>query len=79
MNNFFSREVSSKTGGRTTEVGATIFFLKYMVTFSFVFVNRECNQKLPPVTFWKVDLLATAKWMLSPLFCVPTGLIVAPL
>ena len=27
-----------------------------------------------PVTFWKVDLLAIAKWLLSPSFLVPTGL-----
>ena len=45
-----------------------------MVTFSFMFINRGCNQQLPPVTFGKMDLLAIAKWLLSvsPLFFVPT-------
>ena len=52
---------------------------KYMVTFSFISVNRGCNQQLPPVTFGKVDLLAIAKWLLSRLFCVLTGLTVASL
>ena len=54
-------------------------FKKYIVTFSFISINRRCNQQLPPVTFWKVDLFAIAKWLLSPLFCVSTGLIVASL
>ena len=47
---------------------------KYMVTFSFMFLNRRCNQQLPAVTFWEMDLLTIAKWLLSPTFCVPTGL-----
>ena len=52
---------------------------KYMVTFSFIFSNRRRNELLPPVTFGKVDLLAIAKWLLSPLFCMPTRFIVASL
>ena len=56
---FFSRKVSSKAGGRTTKVGATI--KKYIVTVSFMLIYRGCNQQLPPVAFGKVDLLAIAK------------------
>ena len=47
---------------------------RYMVAFIFMFINRECNQQLPPVTLWKVELLAIAEWLLSSSFCAPTCL-----
>ena len=47
---------------------------KYMITFSFMFINVGYNQHLPPVTSLKVGLLAIAKCLRSPSLCVSTGL-----
>ena len=72
----FSEEECSKAGARTTKVVANIFVKKRkkkcMATSRCMLINRGCNQPIPTVTFWKVDLLAIAKWLLSPSFCMPS-------
>ena len=69
---FFSREVSSKAGGRSRKVCASI--KKVHGYFQFYVHKHRMQLHLLHVTFQKLGLLAIAKCLLTFALCVSTGL-----